>query len=191
MGTSATGHPTTAAARPVAGGRSVAAGALARLASIAALATLSWPDGFGAVGPETVNLPILVVSGILLSTGALVAHTSRHGRPRLRLGLLVVSALSAWAVPTVLVLNLALLYFAVTEPGEICHDLPCREGVTLTILLLVAALASVADALLSTTGAGRMCRRLPAGALRRAGWSVLSCGAALTAASIAFFASRW
>jgi hypothetical protein len=36
-----------------------------------------------------------------------------------------------------------------------------------------------------------MCRRLPAGAIRRRGWTVLTCGALLTAASVVFYASRW
>jgi hypothetical protein len=182
--------PTATAARTVAGRRSVAAGALARLASIAAPATISWPDGLGAVGIQALNLPILAASGLLLCTGA-VAHHGRHDRPGLRLALLVVSALSAWAVPSVLVINLALADFALTEPGELCHDVPCREGVALTVLIVLAALASIADAVLSTTGAVRVCRRLPAGALRRTGWTVLTCGALLTAASAVFYASRW
>jgi hypothetical protein len=172
-------------------GRTVAVGALARLASIAAVAILMPPDASTAIGIDSLNLPILAASGALLSIGALVAHTGRRDRPGVRLALLVVSALSAWAVPTVLVLNLGLAYFAVTEPGEICHDLPCREGVGLTALFLAAAAASIADALLSTAGATWMCRRMPAGALRRAGWTVLACGALLTAASIALYASRW
>jgi hypothetical protein len=79
----------------------------------------------------TLNLPILAASGLLLSIGALVAHHSRHDRPGLRLVLLVVSALSAWAVPSLLVTNVALVDFALTEPGELCHDVPCREGVAL------------------------------------------------------------
>jgi hypothetical protein len=191
MSTPVTRDPTATAARAVAGHRSVTAGALARLASLAALATISWPDGFAAIGIETLNLPILAASGLLLSAGAVVAHHSRHDRPGLPLALVVVSALSAWAVPSVLVINLALLDFALTEPGEICHDVPCREGVALTALIAVAALASIADALLSTTGAVRMCRRLPAGALRRSGWTVLTCGALLTAAGVVFYASRW
>ena len=61
----------------------------------------------------------------------------------------------------------------------------------MTVLIVLAALASIADALLSTTGAVRVCRRLPAGMLRRGGWTVLTCGALLTAASVAFDASRW
>jgi hypothetical protein len=167
------------------------AGAMARLVSIAALATISWPDGIWAVGIEALNLPILAASGLLLSTGALVVHHGRHDRPGLRLVLLVVSALSAWAVPYVLIINLALVDFALTEPGEICHDVPCREGVALTLLIVVAALASIADAALSTVGAVRLCRRLPAGAFRRSGWTVLTFGALLTAASVVFYASRW
>jgi hypothetical protein len=191
MSTPVTRHPTATAARTVAGRKSVTGGALARLASIAALATISWPDGLGTVGIETLNLPILAASGLLLSTGALVAHRGRHGRPGLRLVLLVVSALSAWAVPSVLAINLALVDFALTEPGNICHDLPCREGMALTVLIVAAALASIADALLSTAGAVRVCRRLPAGALRRSGWTVLTCGALLITASVVFYASRW
>jgi hypothetical protein len=175
----------------VAGRRSVTVGALARLASIAAIATITWPDGLGPVGIQTLNLPILAASGLLLSTGTLVAHHRRHDRPGLRLALLVVSALTAWPVPSVLVINLALAAFALTDPREICHDLPCREGVALTVLIMAAALASIADALLSTAGAVRVCRRLPAGGIRRRGWTVLTCGALLTAASVVFYASRW
>jgi hypothetical protein len=175
----------------MAGHRSITAGALARLASIAALATITWPDGPGAVGIQTLNLPILAASGLLLSTGALMAHHTRHDRPGPRLSLLVVSALTAWPVPSVLVINLALAAFALTEPGEICHDLPCRDSLALTALIVAAALASIADAVLSTAGAVRVCRRLPAGAFRRRGWIVLTCGALLTAASVVFYASRW
>jgi hypothetical protein len=189
MSTPVTRRPT--AARTAAGHGSVTAGALARLASIAALVTISWPDGLGAVGIETLNLPILAASGLLLCTGALVAHHGRHDRPGLRLVLLVVSALSVWAVPSVLVINLGLVDFALTEPGELCHDVPCREGLALTVLIVVAALASIADAVLSTAGAVRVCRRLPAGALRRSGWTVLTCGALLAAASVVFYSSRW
>jgi hypothetical protein len=175
----------------MAGHRSITAGALARLASIAAVATISWPDELWAVGIETLNLPVLAASGVLLCTGALVAHHhGRHDRPGLRLVLLVVSALTAWAVPAVLVSNLALAAFVLTEPGEICHDLPCRDGAALTALIVAAALASIADAALSTAGAIRVCRRLPAGAIRRRGWTVLTCGALLTAASVVFYASR-
>ena len=121
-------HPTATAARTVAGRRSVTAGALARLASIAAVATISWPDGLGAVGIQTLNLPILAASGLLLCTVAPAAHHRRHDRPGLRLVLLVVSALSVWAVPSVLAINLGLVHFALTEPGELCHDVPCREA---------------------------------------------------------------
>lgn len=186
-----TRHPTAAAARRGSGDRSVTAGALARLASVAALATIMPLDASGAIGIDTLNLPVLAVSGVLLCTGALVAGIGRHDRPGIRLVLLVVSALSAWAVPAVLVINVGLAAFVVIEPGEVCHDLPCRQGVALTTLVIAAALASIADALLSTIGATRMCRRLPPGALRRAGWTVLTCGALLTAASIALHSSRW
>jgi hypothetical protein len=191
MGTPVIRQPTAAAPRPVVDGGLVTAGALARLASIAAIAAISWPDGPRAVGIQALNLPILAAGGALLAAGALVAHRGRLDRPGLRLALLVVSALSAWPVPYVLVVNLALVDFAVTEPGEICHDVPCQEGAALTILIVVAALGSIADALLSTAGAVRICRQLPAGALRRAGWSVLTCGALLTAASIVLYAYRW
>jgi hypothetical protein len=183
--------PTIAATRPVAGGGLVTAGALARLASVAAIAAISWPDGLRALGVQTLNLPVLAASGVLLAAGALAAHRSRLDRPGVRLALLVVSALSAWPVPYVLVINLALVDFAVTEPGEICHDVRCGEGAALTVLIVVAALGSIADALLSPAGVVRMCRQLPAGALRRAGWSVLSCGALLTAAAVVLYAYRW
>jgi hypothetical protein len=170
---------------------SVTAGALARLVSLVALATILLPEGIGAIGIDTLNLPVLAISGVLLSAGSLVARLGSHDRPGVRLALLVVSALSAWAVPAVLVINVVLVDFAVTEPGEICHDLPCQEGMVLTALIVVAALASIADALLSTVGAVRVCRRLPSGALRRAGWAVLTGGAVLTATAVAFYAFRW
>jgi hypothetical protein len=190
MGTAVHCRPAATVRRPAAGLRSVTAGALARLASIAGLATIVWPDGLGAIGVETLYLPILAVTGLLLSTGAVVAHHGRHDRPSLRLFLVVANALGAWAVPSVLIINLALVEFAVTEPGEFCHDAPCRDGLTWTVLIACAALASVADALLSTIGSVRVCRRLPAGALRRSGWAVLTCGALLTAAGVIFTASR-
>jgi hypothetical protein len=176
---------------PKAGSRSIAAGALARLASISALAVLAWRDGFWALGVDTLNLPVLAVSGVLLCAGALLVRYSRHGRPGARLALLVVSAGSAWSVPAVLFVDLALVAFAVTEPDSICHDVPCRDHVPLIVLLVLAAPASVADALLSTTGAVRVCRRLPAGASRRAGWTVLTVGALLIAVGVLIAAYRW
>jgi len=191
MGTSVTRDPAAPAPRPVAGARSVAGGALARVASTAALATTLPPDERWTVGVTTVMLSVLAVSGVLLCAGAVAAGTGRRDRPGLRLVLLVVSALSAWAVPFVLLVNAAIVHLVVTEPGEFCHDVPCREGRGLIAVFVVSALASITDALLSTAGAVRMCGRLPGRALRRAGWTVLAGGALVTAAAIAFYAAHW
>jgi hypothetical protein len=100
----------------------------------------------------------------------------------------VVSTLTAWLVPSVLVINLALAAFALTEPGEICHDLPCREGAGTDRLDRGRRTGLHRRRAAVHRRAVRVCRRLPAGAIRRRGWTVLTL---LTAASVALYASRW